>query len=101
MGGELWCKLNQFLICGTAFVSIYTLVLMALDRYLAVVFPVTSKTIRTECNTQLAIAFSWPISFLFSSPAILLHGLVSSSTKLHKFQCVFYGGPEFYLLFQG
>jgi allatostatin receptor len=30
--GDLWCKLNQFLIVATAFVSIYTLVLMALDR---------------------------------------------------------------------
>ena len=30
--GDLWCKINQFLIVATAFVSIYTLVLMALDR---------------------------------------------------------------------
>ena len=31
--GDTWCKLNQFLIVSTAFVSIYTLVLMALDRW--------------------------------------------------------------------
>ena len=30
--GEVWCKLNQTFIICTAYVSIYTLVLMATDR---------------------------------------------------------------------
>jgi len=74
---------------------------MAFDRYLAVVFPITSKTIRTETNTQMAILLSWVVSFLFSSPAILLHGLVPSSATRNQFQCNFNGGPLYYLLFQG
>ena len=31
--GATWCKINQFLIFTTATVSIYTLVLMATDRF--------------------------------------------------------------------
>ena len=30
--GEVWCKLNQTIIITTAYVSIFTLVLMAVDR---------------------------------------------------------------------
>ena len=38
----------QYIIYVTAYVSIYTLVLMAGDRFLAVVCPVSSITIRFE-----------------------------------------------------
>ncbi|CAB4066029.1 ASTA-R [Lepeophtheirus salmonis] len=48
--GDYWCKIVQFLIYGTAFISIYTLVLMSLDRFLAVVYPIESMTWRTERN---------------------------------------------------
>ena len=43
-------------------VSIYTLVLMSLDRFLAVVYAVESMTWRTEANCKVAIAIgkkSW------------------------------------------
>ena len=49
-------------------------------RYLAVVFPVSSKVLRTKFNTQLAISLSWVFSLLLSSPALFLHGLVESRT---------------------
>ena len=51
---------------------------MLIPRYLAVVFPVTSKTIRTITNTQKALCLVWAVSLLFSSPALYLHGLVES-----------------------
>ena len=47
-------------------------------RYLAVVFPVSSKTIRTISNTQKALGLVWAVSLLLSSPALSLHGLVES-----------------------
>jgi len=34
--GNVWCKIVQYLIVVTAYVSVYTLVLMSLDRFLAV-----------------------------------------------------------------
>ena len=40
------CRSVQYIIYVTAYVSIYTLVLMAGDRFLAVVCPVSSITIR-------------------------------------------------------
>jgi len=99
--GELWCKLNQTIIVCTAYVSIYTLVLMATDRYLAVVFPVSSKTIRTNVNTQIAIALGWGISLVFSSPAFFLHGLVESRAKVNQYQCSFTNDSTAFMVFQG
>jgi allatostatin receptor len=42
----------QFLIFATAYVSIYTLVFMSLDRFLAVVYPIESMTLRNENNCR-------------------------------------------------
>ena len=56
------CRFVQFLIYALAMVSIYTLVLMSLDRFLAVVYAVESMTWRTEANCKVAIAIgkkSW------------------------------------------
>ena len=49
----------QYLIIATAYVSIYTLVFMSLDRFLAVVYPIESMTLRTEANCRKAIIASW------------------------------------------
>lgn len=39
--GLLWCQAVQYLLYVTCSVSIYTLILMSFDRFLAVVFPVS------------------------------------------------------------
>lgn len=57
--GDVWCKIVQYLVFVTAYASVYTLVLMSLDRYLAVVHPIASMSVRTEANTYLAIAVTW------------------------------------------
>lgn len=57
--GEVWCKIVQYLVIVTANASIYTLVLMSLDRYLIVVHPLSSISIRTKTKTYWAIAVTW------------------------------------------
>ena len=42
--GQLACQAVQYLIYVTSSVSIYTLILMSVDRFLAVVFPVRTFT---------------------------------------------------------
>lgn len=59
--GDVWCKVYQYTIHVTAYASVYTLVLISLDRYLAVVHPITSMSIRTERNAYLVILLSWAI----------------------------------------
>ncbi|XP_053975033.1 allatostatin-A receptor-like [Hylaeus volcanicus] len=72
--GNIWCKIVQYLIIVTAYASVYTLVLMSLDRYLAVVHPVTSRSWRTENHAILAICIAWAMIFTISTPALVVHG---------------------------
>lgn len=57
--GDIWCRIVQYLIVVCALASIYTLVLMSLDRFLAVVHPITSISIRTPRYAYWAIFCVW------------------------------------------
>uniref|UniRef100_A0A182J8Y8 G-protein coupled receptors family 1 profile domain-containing protein n=1 Tax=Anopheles atroparvus TaxID=41427 RepID=A0A182J8Y8_ANOAO len=76
--GDVWCKTVQYLIVVTAHASIYTLVLMSLDRFLAVVHPIASMVIRTEKNTVLAITVLWILIITTALPVSFSHGITSS-----------------------
>nr|CAA19658.1 EG:121E7.2 [Drosophila melanogaster] len=54
--GNVWCKFVQYMIVVTCHCSVYTLVLMSFDRFLAVVHPVTSMSLRTERNATLYLS---------------------------------------------
>ena len=68
----------------TAYISVYTLVLMSLDRYLAVVHPIRSLTLRTQRNAMIAVVTATIIIFLLNSPTLPDYGLL-----LHN-----YGGED-------
>ena len=65
---SLFCQLANTLMYLSAYVSIYILVLMAVDRFLGVVFAVKSTKYRTERNAHLAVIFVWFIGIIFASP---------------------------------
>lgn len=71
--GLTWCKCVQYLIVVTAYISIYTLVMMSMDRFLAVCYPVTR--IRSERNTLISIAVLWIIVIVINLPVFYAHGL--------------------------
>ena len=68
------CRIWQFWTYASAFVSIYTLVLMSVDRFLAVVYPIESMTWRTEAKCVQAILFTWVLTGLCCVPLIASHG---------------------------
>ena len=69
--GNIFCKIYQYVIHVTAYASVYTLVLMSLDRYLAVVHPICSMTIRTERNAYYMIGLSWIVIMTLNIPVFL------------------------------
>lgn len=75
--GEIWCQCVQYLIFVTAYISIYTLVLMSFDRFLAVCLPVSR--IRSERNTSIAIIAFWIGVLLYNYPAYFAHGTIEYS----------------------
>ncbi|CAL1273166.1 unnamed protein product [Larinioides sclopetarius] len=74
--GDIWCRVVQYLVIVCAYASIYTLVLMSLDRFLAVVHPITSMSIRTVQNACIAIGIMWAVIVLACIPALQSHGLI-------------------------
>jgi hypothetical protein len=65
---RLLCKLTNTLMYLSAYVSIYILVLMSIDRFLGVVFAVKSTKYRTERNAHIAVIVVWLIGIIFASP---------------------------------
>ncbi|KYM96554.1 PREDICTED: allatostatin-A receptor [Cyphomyrmex costatus] len=74
--GNVWCKIVQYMIIVTAYASVYTLVLMSLDRYLAVVHPIASMSWRTETHAIHAICILWVMILTLSIPAFVIHGKI-------------------------
>lgn len=79
--GESWCKMVQYLIWVTAYISIYTLVLMSLDRFMAVCYPVSR--VRNERNALISIVILWAVVLIINVPTYLVHGLFESSDLNH------------------
>ncbi|KAH8418327.1 hypothetical protein KR009_000731 [Drosophila setifemur] len=73
--GNMWCKFVQYMIVVTCHCSVYTLVLMSFDRFLAVVHPVTSMSLRTERNATLAIMCAWITIVTTAIPVALSHSV--------------------------
>jgi len=83
--GEFWCKLVQYLIVVTALVSIYTLVLMSVARFLAIVYPIKSKSLRKESSAVKAVIVLWALVLLVCIPAFMAHGLYVEHTSGDQF----------------
>ncbi|KAI9582160.1 hypothetical protein GQX74_011655 [Glossina fuscipes] len=73
--GDPWCKYVQYMIVVTCHCSVYTLVLMSFDRFLAVVHPVTSMSLRTERNASMAIIMAWVLIVTTAIPVALAHSV--------------------------
>ncbi|XP_015916626.1 allatostatin-A receptor [Parasteatoda tepidariorum] len=100
--GEVWCRVVQYLVIVCAYASIYTLVLMSLDRFLAVVHPITSMSIRTVRNAWIAIGIMWAIIVIACIPALQSHGQVYYYIQEKEFSvCVFLSNEGYnYAAFQ-
>lgn len=73
--GNIWCKINNYLMYACAYASVYTLVLMSLDRYLAVVHPIASINFRNQRNAIIMVYLTW-IIILAGNVPILFQWLV-------------------------
>ncbi|CAG7725030.1 unnamed protein product [Allacma fusca] len=99
--GDLWCQTVQYLVIVTAYASVYTLVLMSFDRFLAVVYPVASISIRTEHNTLCAIGVTWIIILVSCLPALFAHGVETYSYAYEEHSvCVFLSRKYNHTIFQ-
>ena len=80
--GSMLCKLVPFCADISTAVSIQSLVLIALDRFFAVVYPLR-KPIFNRRRCKLAMLLSWFIAVLFHSPYFYTFRLFSSGGHLY------------------
>ena len=69
-------QIYQFTIHVTAYISVYTLVLMSLDRYLAVVHPIQSLTLRTQRHAMIAVVTATIAICILNTPTLPDYGLL-------------------------
>ncbi|XP_078353904.1 QRFP-like peptide receptor [Oculina patagonica] len=78
--GTIFCKLYQFTISVSLLVSAQSLVWIAIDRFVAVVFPIKRGLISTKTRT-IAIVSTWIIGGLFHFPLLIMEKLVEDGNS--------------------
>ena len=73
--GSMFCKLFFFISSASLLVSVQSLVWIAIDRFVAVVFPVKIGFISNKIRA-VAIVSTWVLAIVFYSPWIVNFGLV-------------------------
>ena len=80
LGGEITCKLLHFLLDITLPVSTLTLVLIALERFVAVVFPLRAKRITSRLRVALILS-TWIISAALHGPYFYIFKIVQYDSE--------------------
>ncbi|NWV18017.1 GALR1 protein, partial [Origma solitaria] len=75
--GAFFCKWVHYLAMAAMLVSIFTLVAMSVDRYIAVVHAKRSPCIRSKRNAALGVAVIWLLSLLIAVPVAQHQALMS------------------------
>jgi hypothetical protein len=72
------CKLTMFIphICQCS--SVFIIVILSIDRYISVQFPLSVNRYRTQRVARIVISISWLLSFTFALPTLILTKLVQS-----------------------
>ena len=73
--GQALCKLVDFLVGVSTVVSIQSLILIAVDRFGAVVYPFRSTLISSKLCSFFILA-TWIVAMVSQSPVLFIHKLV-------------------------
>ncbi|CAB3244711.1 unnamed protein product [Arctia plantaginis] len=88
-GGNIGCKLFKFLQMFALYLSTFVLVLIGVDRWLAVKYPMQSMATATRSRRLVIIA--WVLSFVLSIPQIIIFNVVRGPFIEEFSQCVTHG----------
>lgn len=83
--GSTVCRLMHFLVNVTAYVTVYTLVLIAFVRYLTIVHGQRSARFRTRANVVRTIFSIWVIMVIVNSPVLTSYGV--QPTPIGSLEC--------------
>ena len=78
--GPVWCKLSGYITFVTFYASVYTLLGVSFNRFLAVVFPISSITFRTRSNAIKTVLVLWVVILLANIPVLNTNDLIKGKT---------------------
>lgn len=89
LGGNVLCKIMKYLQMFSLHVSTFILVLIGMDRYYAVRYPMRRSNIQKRIG--YGIIFIWVLSGLFSIPQLVVFHVLKGPFLEDFYQCVTYG----------
>ncbi len=96
--GDTMCRIVQFLLYVTCYVTVYTLIAVSAVRYITVVHGPQSALIKSKRNILLLIFTIWFVFLLAKIPVLIVHG-VSHNEKNNRTECIISGKEEAQNLF--
>ena len=72
--GKLACQIRIYIVTTSTFVRVYTLTMMSILRYLAVVHPIRTIAFRTNSNARLSIIMIWTVVIIGLAPTFNVIG---------------------------
>ncbi|CAF0729349.1 unnamed protein product [Brachionus calyciflorus] len=83
--GSFFCKFYFSMVYLCQCSSVFILVVLSIDRFLSVKYPLKTSTFRSDQIARIVILMSWLLSFLFIIPVILQseYQIQDSSCQLH------------------
>ncbi|KAK3611523.1 hypothetical protein CHS0354_016458 [Potamilus streckersoni] len=66
--GDIWCRIHTYLEYVCYFTKMYTLVIVSLDRYIALVHPIRAIMLRTKQNCYIILTALWILVILGNIP---------------------------------
>ncbi|XP_044231482.1 B1 bradykinin receptor [Thunnus albacares] len=85
--GDALCKLVNSLIIINFYTSIYTLVMISVDRYLALVKTMKARWLRRTLYAKVICFFLWLLGFLLSMP-VIIHRKVKFIEEYNTTSCI-------------
>ena len=95
---DILCRVIQFLLFTTCYVTVYTLIAISVVRFIIVVYSAQHRLVRSKRNIVYLIIALW-ITFLIAKiPILIVHG-VSFDPATNRTECIISGRAEGQQLF--
>lgn len=94
---ESLCKVSSAVIYMNAFCSIYFLVMVSIDRYVALVHPLSHERIRRPFYAKLGCLFVWVLGLVFALPIFIYRKLKFNPESNFTHCSLNFTSPEQYL----
>ncbi|XP_044190460.1 chemokine-like receptor 1 [Thunnus albacares] len=85
--GKFMCKVDNTVRFLNMFVSVYILVVISVDRYVSVVWPVWAQNHRSVCKVSCVSLGVWVLGLILSLPSFIFRDIVPSLDDKNIINC--------------